>query len=128
MAFDTSKLTPINLPYAKGNLWRVPLHKPSDEEYTLFVKAGFTRTFTDKTLPRSLRGTIAMILASGNTYTYIDEAVNEYNSFTVPMYIDPVWREIGWQVSPSWFCLCMTTRQITSLKGVVNETTNEDDI
>ena len=103
----------------------------SEGYYTLFVNTGFTRTFDDKTLPYSLRGTIAMILASDYQYLSSDEEVNEYNIFTVPpppLGIDTTWFDIGWRISPSWFCICMETAKIVSLKGIINETTNNDDI
>jgi hypothetical protein len=124
MVFNTSKLTPIKIFFCNKGIWRVPLYKPIDGDYTLFVKHGFTRTFTNKTLPRSLKSSIAMILANDNNYLGLDENVNEFNIFAIPPYIDGVWYEIGWQISASWFCVCMHTNQITSLKGIPNETTN----
>ena len=124
MVLNTSKLTPITRVFCNKSIWRVPLYKPIDGDYTLFVKQGFTRTFTNKTLPRSLKSSIAMILANDNNYLGLDENVNEFNIFAVPPYIGGVWYEIGWQISASWFCVCMHTNQITSLKGIPNETTN----
>jgi len=133
VVFYASKLTPIKLYFSDRSIWRVPLHI-SEGHYTLFVNTGFTRTFDDKTLPYSLRGAIAMILVSDYQYLSSDEEVNEYNIFTVPppppLGIDTTWFDIGWRISPSWFCMCMETSKIVSLKGIINETTNNtnDDI
>jgi hypothetical protein len=131
MAFDASRLTPIKIFFCNKSIWRVPLYKPIDGDYTLFVNTGFTRTFTDKTLPRSLKSSIAMILASDYQYLSSDEEVNEYNVFTAPLGVDVTWFNIGWKISPSWFCMCMQADQITSLKGIINENiisnSNDDD-
>ena len=125
MVLDTKKLTPIKLYYAGKSIWRVPLRKHGDYS-TLYVKTGFTRSFTNETLPDYLKSNMAMILAIDSPNIIPDNEVSEYNVFKIPI-SKPEWFEIGWQISASWFCMCMRTEQITSLKGITNEDVYYDD-
>jgi len=125
MAFDPSKLTPIRIYYDTKTIteyWRVPLYRP-DATYTVHVDTNFTRVFDGITLPNYIKSNMAMILACDNPNIIEDKDVTEFDILTMRSNILTMdttgitWRNIGWRVSASWFCISVTGENIMQLRG-----------
>lgn len=106
-------LSPVSH-YTNPLLYRVPL-KREDNKYILHIADNFVRNFTDETLPDEIKTKLAMIVAASHTNVR-DWAF--YNSDVyVPKHPINGFEDIGWQVSDSYFCICMTTELLDELRG-----------
>lgn len=95
------------------DLWRVPLQKIK-EEHTVFVGEGMTRVFNNDTLPNNLKTKMVMIAAGNASYLWDDA------TYHIPIYTTKAGtglEEIGWQITATWFCLCLNHNEIENLKG-----------
>lgn len=106
------------------DLIRVPVIR-ADGHYTVFTGDSTTRMFTEDTLPDVLKSKMAMILASEGRYK------RDYEVYRLDVYTNnqsPELDEVGWQVSPSYFCLVVSREIMNSLKhGALNGTSQEMD-
>jgi hypothetical protein len=76
--------------------------------------------FTEDTLPDMLKAKMAMILASDGRCKH-DHEVYKMDVYTNNQ--SPELDEVGWQVSPSYFCLIMNRENLKSLiRGGLNGT------
>lgn len=100
--------------HTNPNLYRVPLKREGDK-YILYVADNFVRNFTNDTLPDEIKTKLAMITAA----SYTD--VRDWSVYNTDVYIPthPIkgFKEIGWQVSDSYFCICMSKESIEDLRG-----------
>jgi len=94
------------------DLIRVPMMRVVDGHYTVFVGDKMIRRYTDDTLPDALRGKLAMILASPQTWRD-DHDVQKMDIYTNTQ--SPELDEIGWRVSDSYFCLVVSREILSSL-------------
>jgi len=94
------------------DLIRVPMLRAVDGHYTVFVGDKMIRRYTDDTLPDALRGKLAMILASPQTWRD-DHTVDKMSIYTNSQ--SPELDEIGWRVSDSYFCLVVSREILSSL-------------
>jgi hypothetical protein len=103
-------------PVVHQNDWslvRVPLHR-EEGIYTVHVGDNYTRTYTDETLPDSIKMRLAMILAS---HQYV---VRDVELLKAELYVNhgPVdLHDIGWQSSDSYFCLVIPKKDLEEMKG-----------
>lgn len=95
-------------------LYRVPLKREGDE-YTLFVADNFVRNFTSENLPDEVKTKLTMIVAASKTNSRDWEVYN--SDVYVPKYPVNGFGEIGWQVSDSLFCICLSIKTLKELKG-----------
>lgn len=99
------------------DMWRVPMSKIEDI-HTLFVGDHFTRSFTTALLPDYILNKIVMINAVDNEYLNDDENINIFDMYTTTSLIDSMkLTDIGWKVSPSWYCLCLSSPELKDLRG-----------
>ena len=94
------------------DLIRVPMLRAVDGHYVVFVGDKSIRRYTDDTLPDALRGKLAMILASPQTWRD-DHEIQKLDVYTNKQ--SPELDEIGWRVSDSYFCLVVSREILSSL-------------
>ena len=94
------------------DLIRMPMMRAVDGHYIVFVGDKLIRRYTDDTLPDALRGKLAMILASPQTWRD-DHTVDKISIYTNSQ--SPELDEIGWRVSDSYFCLVVSRNILNSL-------------
>ena len=95
-------------------LHRVPVQK-INSDYTLFVGDGFKRELDEALLPGEVKTKIAMVLAS-STVNRRDKDVR----LPLTIYIPPEGgqlNDVGWQVSDTMFCLCLSADTLDELTG-----------
>ena len=98
------------------DMWRVPMSKIEDM-HTLFVGDHLTRSFSTALLPDYILNKIVMINAIDNKYSKEDN-VALFDMYR--MWTDENGAElsnIGWRVSPSWYCLCLNRPELKDLRG-----------
>ena len=111
-------LSPVVHP-KNWDLIRVPVMR-ADGHYIVFVGDRTTRMFTENTLPDMLKAKMAMILAS-DSLCKRDHEIYKMDVYT--NHQSPELDEVGWQVSPSYFCLVMSRENLSSLiSGGLNGT------
>ena len=111
-------LSPVVHP-KNWDLIRVPVMR-ADGHYVVFVGDRTTRMFTESTLPDLLKTKMAMILASEGQCKR-DHEVDKLSVYTNNQ--SPELDEVGWQVSPSYFCFVMSRGNLDSLiRGELNGT------
>lgn len=111
----TMRISPIGHPDNK-DLWRVPLRKIK-EEHTVFIGDNITRIFDNATLPNSIKTKMTMIASVVSPYLLYDDTFNiSYALFSYDRAVTG-FSEIGWQVTPSWYCVCLNSNEIEDLKG-----------
>lgn len=105
-------LTPVIHPY-NHKLYRVPLRREGDF-YRIYVADGFTREFTEQTLPDEIKSKLTMVLARGNSILHDHELTN----LSLMMgYEDNELSEIGWRSSDSWFVVMLDYKTLMKLRG-----------
>lgn len=107
-------LTPVSH-YYLSNLYRVPILREGDN-YTIYVADNFVRNFTQETLPDEVKMKLSMIIAASN----VD--VRDWEFYNSDVYVPSDnlaegFDDIGWQVSDSYFCVCMTRELLDKLRG-----------
>jgi len=103
--------SPISHQYV-DDLWRVPTYI-TNTNCTLFVGDKMKRTFEKSLTPEFVKIKLTMIYARSDPITY-DNDIEV--GFTDVYNYEPV-NEIGWQVSPSWYCLCLDKLELAKLRG-----------
>jgi hypothetical protein len=106
-------LSPVSH-YSNPNLYRVPLERTGNH-YTIYVADNFVRNFTDETLPDEVKTKLSMIVAASKTEVRDWEFYN--SDVYVPKHPMDGFEDIGWQVSDSYFCICMSTELLNELRG-----------
>lgn len=100
--------------YYLSNLYRVPILREGDN-YTIYVADNFVRNFTQETLPDEVKTKLAMIIAASKT------DVRDWEFYNSDVYVSnniaDGFDDIGWQVSDSYFCVCMTRELLENLRG-----------
>jgi len=95
-------------------LYRVPLKRENDG-YILFVADNFVRNFSSENLPDEIKSKLAMIVAASKTDT------RDWDVYNCDVYVPkhPVngFSEIGWQISDSFFCICLSVKTLNDLRG-----------
>jgi hypothetical protein len=104
------------------DLIRVPMLRAVDGHYVVFVGDNTIRRYTDDTLPDVLRGRLAMILASPQTWRD-DHDVDKLSLYTNNQ--SPELDEIGWRVSDSYFIFVVSRKILSSLIHGEQNGTNE---
>jgi hypothetical protein len=103
--------SPITHP-SSDDLWRVPMNKTNDI-HTLYVGDSMTRSFTTTLLPDYVISKITMVNAKTDYATLIlDKDVDVFD-----VYCPSLMNDIGWHVSPSWYCLCFNDPELKTLRG-----------
>ena len=106
-------LSPISH-YYNHSLYRVPLTRDGDK-YIIYVADNFVRNFTNETLPDEIKIKLGMIVAPSTTD--VRDCVVYNSDFYIPMHPINGFDEIGWQVSDSYFCICMSRELLEELRG-----------
>ena len=112
---EHSSLSPIVSQY-NWNLYRVPLRRQGNK-YTIYVDNFFTRVFDEDSLPDEIKTKMAMILASPQRILQDHEAT----MLSLMTESNENFREIGWRVSDSYFCLILSHKTLCLLRGGVIE-------
>jgi len=106
-------LSPI-LHHTNDSLYRVPVQKIV-RTYTLFVGDNFIREMEEGDVPEEVRTKMTMVLASS------DVNRRDYDiKLPLHIYIPPEGgglNEVGWQVSDTMFCLCLSNATLDQLTG-----------
>lgn len=110
---DAHLLSPVVSQY-NWKLFRVPVRKVGNQ-YTIFVNDSFTRVFDENSLPDELKTKMAMILASPNQIVS-DREVTSLMLFSTTQREE--FKEIGWRVSDTYFCLVLDESTLMKLRGV----------
>ena len=97
-------------------LYRVPL-KREGENYILYVADNFVRNFTSDTLPDEVKTKFTMISAASKTSMHDWEVFNTH--IYIPRFMIEGFGEIGWQVSDSYFCICLTKETLDDMRGEI---------
>ena len=109
---DPHLLSPIVSQY-NWNLYRVPVRKVGNQ-YTIHVADFFTRVFDENSLPDELKTKMAMILASPHQIVKDKEVTNLMLFSTTNR---EEFKEIGWRVSDTYFCLVLDNAMLCKLRG-----------
>ena len=106
-------LSPVSH-YTNSTLYRVPLKRENDS-YTLYVADNFVRNFDGENLPDEIKTKLAMIVATSKA------DVRDWDFLNADVYCPRLmvdgFEEIGWQVSDSFFCICLNTETLDQLRG-----------
>ena len=106
-------LSPVSH-YSNPNIYRVPLKRDGDN-CILYVADNFVRTFTEDTLPDELKSKLTMIVASSRTDVRDWDFLNA--DVYVPRFLVMGFDEIGWQVSDSYYCICVSKELLNEMRG-----------
>lgn len=96
------------------NLHRVPIQR-INSRYVLFVGDNFKRELREKDLPAEVKTKMTMVLATSK--------VNRRDcdiKLPLTIYVPPDsggLEEVGWQVSDTMFCLCLSADTLDELTG-----------
>lgn len=119
MLIKGSLLSPVVHP-KNWDLIRVPMIRPDNGHYTVFVGDNTVRRYTDETLPDALKTKVAIILN-----VPFDDYIDDYELDKLSVYTNkhsPELDEVGWRVSESYFCLVLSRKILDSLlRGEQNE-------
>ena len=100
-------------------LQRVTLYKKGSE-YMLYVGENFTRTYDEDSLPDEVKSKLTMAMAIDNK-TITDEELMHYPTVIIynrkSFYSNNDMDEIGWRVSESYYCLCLSNECINNMRG-----------
>lgn len=105
-------LTPVSHAL-NPSLYRVPLKRDGDK-YILYVADNFVRNFTQDTLPDEVKVKLTMISAVSKVN------VRDWDITQGDVYLTRTnqnLEEVGWQVSDSYYCLCLTIDLLNELQG-----------
>lgn len=106
-------LSPV-LHHTNDSLYRVPVQKIG-RTYTLFVGDNFIREMEEGDVPEEVRTKMTMVLASSNVNR------RDYGiKLRLQIYTPPFGGElndVGWQVSDTMFCLCLSNATLDQLTG-----------
>jgi len=103
--------------YLAGH-YRVPVCNMHDL-YTIYVGDKFTRVFNSDTLPDEVKVKLTMINALPVNNLYSEEWVG-YNSIYIYMQPDMLptaYRDVGWRVTESLYCLLLTEKCLMDMRG-----------
>lgn len=106
-------LSPVTHPI-NPSLYRVPLKRESDR-CILYVADNFVRNFTHESLPDEIKAKLTMIVAA--SYTDVRDWAIYNTDVYIPTHPIKGFKEIGWQVSDSYFCICMSRELLEKLRG-----------
>jgi hypothetical protein len=112
---QNSQLSPV-VSQHRWDMFRVPVRKVGNE-YTIYVADSFTRVFDEHTLPDELKTKMAMILASPSSIVKDSEATQLMLMTTR----DGEFREIGWRVSDTYFCVVLTENTLLEMRGKLHD-------
>jgi hypothetical protein len=108
-----------------NQLQRVPLYRKGNE-YVVYVGHNFIRTYDENTMPDEVKTKLAMAMAV-NCSTMTDDELAIYPQMVIynrkSFYDSNDMDEIGWRVSESYYCLCLSNDCINEMLGnYVNNT------
>lgn len=106
-------LSPVVHP-KRWDLIRLPVRRV-EGSYYVYAADGLVRMYDEETLPDTLKGKFAMILASPQPPLMHERSLQKLH-----IYINghnPELDEVGWRVSETFFCLIVDRETLESLRG-----------
>lgn len=116
-------LTPITVHFDGNPMCRVPMNVNNTEiqfHYKVYVGDGVVRYYDSTSLPDEIKWKMGMILSfdKKDINLLTDAAVLASPAYVYDNTFPPEFRDIGWQVSPSFFCIVTDIETLNDMKGI----------